>query len=81
MGQAKVSAFVRAGKQCPGGLRNSRDPGFGLLGWRELGAGEEAWQSGHGDSAPWIWVSHMGWPWCSEAMVSVLRKTSSSTAQ
>lgn len=29
-----------------GGLRNPRDPGFGFLGWRELGAGEEGWQSG-----------------------------------
>ena len=68
-----------AWKAVSAGLRHLRDPALELLGWRELEAGREDWQAG--GVSPWVWVSHTGCPWCSEAMVSVLRKTSSSTAQ
>lgn len=48
---------------------------FGVEG---IGGEERAGRLGY---TPWVCVSHIGCPWCSEAMVNVLRKTSSRTAQ
>ena len=76
MGQ--VFCIYLGGRAVSGDLGHPRDPASELLGWKELGAGERAGRLG---GAPWIWVSQKGCPWCSEAIVSVLRKTSSNTAQ
>lgn len=81
------SFLLSSGWQCveATGLLGTLDLDLGL--WRAERAEEGSRGLGQrasrlqGRCVPWVWVSHTGCPWCSEAMVSVLRKTSSSTAQ